>query len=993
MPAEHETAYPRLKHSVTDEQLHEFYSPSTDELALAADAVKGTGPKICFLVLLKTFQRLGYFVWLRDIPKPIAEHISLLFGVHYGAIEWEAYDESGTRRRHVALIREYLNVRPFDQSAQQAAEAAFQSTAETREDLTDLINVAIEELIRQRYELPAYRTLLDTARRIRSAVNRRLFRSVWEALGKERRSQIEELLLTDGTNRHSLWENVKIDPGAPTLKEFRRLIERLKWLKSLHLHEADLFASISPVKLRHLAQEANSLDAARMLELEEEKCCTLVAALVQRQTARCLDDLGEMLIRKMRKAHARARQALADYLWRHQPDADHLIALLYELLLARQQTLDPQAVAVAFDRLIGDRMESLIAECRAHAVHADRNYLPFLWQFYHNYRQLLFAVVSEIELRSTVPDHSLCDALSFLLRQRKSRKEWLSLPTAGKDQGLSLNWVPDKWWKPVTGRDNRKVDIGEVNRRYFEMCLFTETAQALQNGDLIILNSDKFGDYRKQFVSPEEYASGVGEYCRQAGLPAERDLLLTQLRDRLRATAREVDASFPANEYLQIENGEPVLRKLQPVSRPDQFRQIERLMLESMPEINILDALADTESWLNWSRVFGPLSGYESKLDEPTARYIATAFCYGCYLGPSQTARSVIGLDRRQIAWINQRHITEEKLDEAITLVINGYNRFRLPSIWGANRSASADGTKWDLYEQNLLSEYHIRHGGYGGIGYYVISSKYIALFSHFIPCGVREALFILDGLSENRSDIQPDLIHSDTHGQTAVVFGLAYLLGIKLMPRIRNWKDLAFCRPERGSRYQHIDSLFTTVVDWKLIEDHLDEMLLVGVSIKAGKLLPSTILRRLGSYSRHNRLYQAFHEFGLVVRTEFLLNWISDLDLRRMTLEAMNKSERFNQFAQWIGFGGNGVITENDRAEQRKRIKYNHLVANCLIFHNVAAMTNTLHCLLGEGVAVKEETVRHLSPYITEHINRFGIYEWDRRRVLPLPNYELEIL
>ncbi|MGH9831082.1 MAG: Tn3 family transposase, partial [Blastocatellia bacterium] len=263
-------------------------------------------------------------------------------------------------------------------------------------------------------------------------------------------------------------------------------------------------------------------------------------------------------------------------------------------------------------------------------------------------------------------------------------------------------------------------------------------------------------------------------------------------------------------------------------------------------------------------------------------------------------------------------------------------------------------------------------------IGYYVIADKYIALFSHFIACGVREAIYILDGLLENRSEIQPDQIHSDTHGQTAVVFGLAYLLGISLMPRIKNWKDLTFCRPERGIRYQHLESLFTTTVDWKLIEDYLDEMLRVAVSIKAGKLLLSTILRRLGSYSRDNRLHQAFREVGLVVRTEFLLRYLSDLDLRRIIQVAMNKSERFNQFVQWVAVGGKGVIAENDRTEQRKRIKYNHLVANCLIFHNVA---------------VEEETLRHMSPYLTEHINRFGVYEWNPQRSAPPLNYELEIL
>ncbi len=56
--------------------------------------------------------------------------------------------------------------------------------------------------------------------------------------------------------------------------------------------------------------------------------------------------------------------------------------------------------------------------------------------------------------------------------------------------------------------------------------------------------------------------------------------------------------------------------------------------------------------------------------------------------------------------------------------------------MWGTGESASVDGTKWDLYEQNL---YHIRYGGYGGIGYYHVSDTYIALFSNFIPCGVHD--------------------------------------------------------------------------------------------------------------------------------------------------------------------------------------------------------------------------------------------------------------
>ena len=51
-------------------------------------------------------------------------------------------------------------------------------------------------------------------------------------------------------------------------------------------------------------------------------------------------------------------------------------------------------------------------------------------------------------------------------------------------------------------------------------------------------------------------------------------------------------------------------------------------------------------------------------------------------------------------------------------------------------------------------------------------------------------------------------------------------------MPRIRNWKKLDLCRPDRNSRYDHIDSLFSETVDWALIEAHLPDMLRVVLSI-----------------------------------------------------------------------------------------------------------------------------------------------------------------
>jgi Tn3 transposase DDE domain len=79
------------------------------------------------------------------------------------------------------------------------------------------------------------------------------------------------------------------------------------------------------------------------------------------------------------------------------------------------------------------------------------------------------------------------------------------------------------------------------------------------------------------------------------------------------------------------------------------------------------------------------------------------------------------------------------------------------------------------------------------------------------------------------------------------------------------------------------------------------------------------------------------------------------------------------------VAFGGEGVIRQNNREEQRKIIKiirYNHSVANLVVFHNVVSMARVLQDLIDAGYPVTPEIIARLSPYKTEHINRFGRYE-----------------
>ena len=100
-------------------------------------------------------------------------------------------------------------------------------------------------------------------------------------------------------------------------------------------------------------------------------------------------------------------------------------------------------------------------------------------------------------------------------------------------------------------------------------------------------------------------------------------------------------------------------------------------------------------------------------------------------------------------------------------------------------------------------------------------------------------------------------------------------------MPRIRNWKDLVFFRVRPSQKLKHLDALFSDTVDWKLIQTLLPDMWRVVLSIKAGKINASTILRKLGTNSRKNKLFKAFQALGSAVRTGFLMEYIHDAKLR----------------------------------------------------------------------------------------------------------------
>jgi hypothetical protein len=774
------TAYPRLKKHFTGVELAAYYAPTEDDICFVRENARKDGTRLHLLVLLKTFERLGYFPNLEDVSEVLLRHLRVALRQPRNVLPLVSRN---TLYAQQAAVLRRLNVKSYDRIARQTIVKAVFEAAAVMDNPADLINVGIEQLIKERYELPAFSTLDRLARRVRILVNRRLWNTILRRLTGAETARLDNLLLPSKAVFRTTYNNLKQLPQKASLKNLQELLDHLEWLTSLGDYKKVL-ENVSNLKIKHFAGEARVLDAGEIKDFNPPKRYALLVCLIHRALVKARDALGEMFIKRMAKFHGDGKEALQMIQLKHLEKSERLVTIFSDVLHNLDMQQSDAAVGQTVKNILGTHdIAALVEDCETLAAFHGDNYLPLLWKFYRSHRRTLFRLISSLKFKSTSQDNLMQLALEFLISNENRRREFI-------EARVDLSFALEKWQEIVFKHDENGTAVFE--RKHFEVCVFSHLAQELKSGDIAIIGSEEYGDYRDGLLAWDECEPLLSEFCREVDLPANAADFVQKLKDELTLVAVEIDRDYLTNGSLTIdEKGKLVLKKIEKQNHSAAAKLLETALVERMPERNLLDVISNAQFHTNLTRHFGPLSGSDSKLERPVERYLLALFNYGCNLGPAQAARHMRGLvTPHMLSFVNRRHIDAKKLDAALVDLLNDYHKFRLPKFWGDGSRASADGTKYDLSEQNLMAEYHIRYGGYGGIAYHHVSDLYCALFSHFISCGTWEAVYIIDGLLKNKSEIQPDTLHGDTQGQTTTVFGLSYLLGIELQPRIRNIKD-----------------------------------------------------------------------------------------------------------------------------------------------------------------------------------------------------------
>ncbi len=231
----------------------------------------------------------------------------------------------------------------------------------------------------------------------------------------------------------------------------------------------------------------------------------------------------------------------------------------------------------------------------------------------------------------------------------------------------------------------------------------------------------------------------------------------------------------------------------------------------------------------------------------------------------------------------------------------------------------------------------------------------------------------------ENDSVLRLREHSTDTHGYIEDPFGLCYLLGCSFMPRIRDLSDQQLYKVDRNAVYPNRAGLFRGGVDVDAIREQWDQFVRVAASLKNRVCPAHVVVQRLANSSPSDRLARALPMLGRVVKTIYILKYLTEEDLRHRVQLQLNRGEHRHSLACWILFADPGEFRTGDYQEIMNKASCLSLVSNAILVWNTIQITKIVEALRQAGTPVADEDLAHISPLMHRHVIPNGTYHFPR--------------
>ncbi|MFE6692244.1 hypothetical protein ACFVFQ_38070 [Streptomyces sp. NPDC057743] len=195
-------------------------------------------------------------------------------------------------------IRERIGLVGDPERTRAVAEEAMVAAAPVKAHTADLVNVALEEIVRAGLELPGFSTLDRMAASIRTRVEGEICAAVVARMSEAARERVAGLLhVADGECR-SKFDWLKEPGRRATWSKFRAHAERLERLDGLG-DSGGWVEGVAAAKVASLAAQVRVLIVGEVKDIAEPRRTAMLACLVAEIHTKARDEFVAMLCKRM----------------------------------------------------------------------------------------------------------------------------------------------------------------------------------------------------------------------------------------------------------------------------------------------------------------------------------------------------------------------------------------------------------------------------------------------------------------------------------------------------------------------------------------------------------------------------------------------------------------------------------------------------------------------------------------------------------------------
>jgi TnpA family transposase len=843
-----------------------------------------------------------------------------------------------------------------------------------------------------RVVLPSYSFMQEQViGKVMTAERGRLGRVMLEGIPEEQRVRLDGLL----TAEESLYQLtlLKHEPKDFSHQEIQLEVSRRAALADLY-HLATHFLpelNISAENIKYYAELVSYYTVQKLRQLSREVAHTYLLCFIYYRYQKVNDNLVETFLYHVNRFIDEAKQAAKEQ-------------AAMERLEANQHLKDAGKILALFtDETIPDDMTFGSVKQRAFAILAKEKFAlvsryiakvaldepAYEWQQYvrlsHRFKLHLRHVFLATPFESQTKADPLLEAVAFLRATFNKNKGLKECPS----ESFPQKFIPQKQHRYLYETTSERVD-GKIQKSRalnvdkYEFLVYKLLKKGLDAGEIFIRESRNFKSFEADLVSDEQWKR-KDELIKSLNLPyldKPIEEILASLKTELEETIKRVNKRIKNGENTDIKitgTGENLRWRL-PYRNDDE--PPDHSLYSQLPHIGVADVMRFVHQRTGSLSVFTHALGRYAKLDAKPEHIIACLAAFGLNIGLRDMAE-ISDVSQQEMVSTAHDFIRLENLKNGNDQVTNAMARlpiFKYFNIEEETIHASMDGSKINTQLDTFNARNSPKYFGLGkGVSSITLVANHIPVNAKIIGAHQHESHFAYDLVYNNTSDVDPQILSTDTHGTNQVNHAVLDVFGYQFAPRYKNLtSDTAdiYSFNDLGS-YPDCAVKPTHKTNERLIVEEWPNIQRIMVSLGLKSTTQSTIVRKLSSHLRKNRTKKALWEYDNIIRSLYDLNYIDSLVLRQSVEKALNRGEAYNRLKRAVFHAHQGKLRVKTELEQNIWNECARFITNNIIYYQGCILSALLAQKEQEGKQEEVELIKRISPVAWQNIDLLGRFEF----------------